>query len=94
MYNIHMNGPKKALKGDSCTGPRGAVQIEFSQIRWLMGPSDRRLGLVRAGQRLSKTRPAQGGLSGLSPLRSDGFSDGKVGSWTALKVAKDTQRKS
>ncbi len=34
---------------------------------------------------------AQGGPSGLSPLRSDGSRDGQAGGWTSREVAKDAQ---
>jgi hypothetical protein len=38
-----------------------------------------------------KTKLAQGGPSGSSPLRSDGCHDVQVGGWTSREVAKDAQ---
>ncbi len=38
-----------------------------------------------------KTKLAQGGQSDLSPLRSDGSSNGQAGGWTSWEAAKDAQ---
>ncbi len=71
------------LKGDFYSKPRGIVWIESTKIRWFLEQSDGRLDLVRGGQKELKTNLAQGGQSGLSPLRSDGARDGQAGGWTS-----------
>jgi hypothetical protein len=45
-------------------------------VRWEAGPHE---GQSKA----HKTKVAQGGPSGSSPLRSDGSGDGQAGGWTA-----------
>ncbi len=49
----YVNCPKKTLKGDFAVS-RGAVQIEFTQIRWFSDQSDRRLDLMIGGKRHSR----------------------------------------
>jgi hypothetical protein len=49
---------------------------------------------TQKGHYCLKTKLAQGGPSGSSPLRSDGPRDGQAGGWTALMVVKGTQEKS
>jgi hypothetical protein len=53
-------------------------------IRQGAGPHERQLKTL-------KTKLAQGGPSGLSPLKSDGSLDGQAGGWTGLMAAKDVQ---
>jgi hypothetical protein len=53
---IYVNHPKKAVKGENFHKPRRTARIESTQIRWFLGQSDRRLYLVRGGQRCSKTK--------------------------------------
>jgi hypothetical protein len=52
------------------------VRIKFTQIKWFLGQSDRRLPKAD-----SKTKLAQGGPSGSSPLKSDNSCDGQAGGW-------------
>ncbi len=61
-----MNHPEKTLK-ENLQKAKGTVWIESTQIRWFSRQSDRRVDLVRGGQRRSKTKLAQGGPSSLSP---------------------------
>jgi hypothetical protein len=58
------------------------------------------LGTVRQEAEPQKRRPkalkhrlTKGGPSDLSPLGSDGSSDGQMGGWASLEAAKDTQQK-
>jgi hypothetical protein len=55
-------------------------------VRWEAGPSER-------WPEVLKTKLAQGGPSGSSPLRLDGSHDGQIGGWTSCEEAKDTQER-
>jgi hypothetical protein len=77
----------KDTQGEFYCKPRGAVYIEFTQIRWFSGQS--RGGWTFDWQpRMLKTKLAQGGAIRLDPLRSDGYHDSQMGGWTMLTVAK------
>jgi hypothetical protein len=53
-YAIYVNHPEKKLKENLAGNQEGTVRIEATQIRWFSGQSDRRLDLMRGGQRHSK----------------------------------------
>jgi hypothetical protein len=61
IYNIH-EPFWKGSQGKNYTKPRGAVQIESTQIRWILGQSDRRRALVRGSQRPSKLSLLKGAI--------------------------------
>jgi hypothetical protein len=56
-------------------------------VKWEAGLRERR-------PKALKTKLAQGGPSGWSPLRSDGCLDDQEGGWTELMVAKGSQEES
>ncbi len=81
-----MNHPETLSKGNAAQAKWDrpdrvhAGQMVLGTVRWQAGPRERR-------PKALKTKPAQEGPSGSSPLRSDGLHDGQVGGWTALIVA-------
>ncbi len=76
-----MNRPKEALKGDftqakgDCPGPVHSDQMILRRVRLEdAGPCERH-------PKALKTKLAEEGPFGSSPLRSDGSSDGQAEGW-------------
>ncbi len=80
-YTIHVNHPKKTLKGVFATS-----QEELSRLsppaQMVLGTVRREAGPHERQPKALRTKLAQGAPSGLSPLRSDGSCDGQAGGWT------------
>ncbi len=70
-----------------CPNQIPSDQMVLGTVRLEAGPRER-------WPKALKTKLAQGGPSGSSPLRSDGSRDSQAGGWTAFMVVKDTQQES
>jgi hypothetical protein len=70
-------------KGD-CPECVHSDQMVLGTVRWETGSRE-------SWPKALKTKLAQGGLSGSSPLRSDGSHDGQAGGWNSRKAANDSQ---
>jgi hypothetical protein len=74
---LHVNHPKKTLKGDFATSQGGLFRsTPLKTVRWK--------NLKRAGQGALKSKLTQGEPSGTGQLRSDGFCDGQAG-WASCQ---------
>ncbi len=82
----------KSLKNKS----KKTIRLEFTQIRWFLWQSGRRLvhasGGRTQGPHSFKLKPRV--LPDSSPFRSDGSCGSQAGGWTSCQVAKNAQRES
>ncbi len=71
---MYVNCPKETLKGDFKVS-QGNCPDRVPSDQMVLGTVRREAGPCESWPKALKTKLAQGGPSGLSPLRSDGFRD-------------------
>ncbi len=83
----------KGSQGENAEDLRGLSASNHSD-QMVLGTVRREAGPRERLPKAPKTKLAQVGPSGSSPLRSDGSCDCQGGGWTVLMMAEDTQRES
>jgi hypothetical protein len=85
---------RKDFQGEKSHKAKGDCPNRVHSDQMVLGTVRREAGPCERWPKKFKTKLAQGGPSGWSPLRSDHSCDGQVGGRTALMPAKDAHGES